>query len=89
MNSTSINIRVDKDLKAKCEKIFGELGFGMTAAITMFLKAVERKNGMPFSLEIPNSITEESFREVEEISEGKKKAKRYKNAEGLRNGLGV
>ena len=89
MSSTSINVRVDKDLKTKCEKIFSDLGFGMTTAITMFLKAAERNNGLPFPLEIPNATTLKAFREVEDISKGKKKAKRYKNAADLRKELGV
>ena len=89
MESTTINVRVDKKLKSDCERIFGELGLGMTAAITVYLKAVARKNGMPFPLEIPNETTLEAFKEVEDISSGKKKAKRYANASDLRKDLGV
>lgn len=89
MASTTINVRVDKQLKSNCEKIFAELGFGMTTAITMFLKAVERNNGMPFPLEIPNEVTLKAFKEVDDISTGKKKAKRYANASDLRKDLGV
>ena len=29
MPSTTINVRVDKELKSNCERIFGELGFGI------------------------------------------------------------
>ena len=89
MASTTINVRVDKELKESCEKIFGELGFGMTTAITMYLKAVERNNGMPFLLEIPNKKTLDAFQEVEDISAGKKKAKRYSSAAELRKDLGL
>ena len=89
MASTTINVRFDKELKESCEKIFGELGFGMTTAITMYLKAVERNNGMPFPLEIPNKKTLDAFQEVEDISAGKKKAKRYSNAAELRKDLGL
>lgn len=89
MENTTINVRVDKTLKTDCERIFAELGFGMTTAITMFLKAVERKNGMPFSLDIPNRTTKAAFQEVEDISAGRKKAKRYSSATDLRKDLGV
>ena len=89
MESTMINIRVDKKLKSDCERIFSELGFGMTAAITVYLKAVVRNNGMPFALEIPNETTLKAFEEVEDISSGKQKAKRYANASDLRKDLGV
>ena len=89
MASTTINVRVDEELKKNCERIFGELGFGMTTAITIYLKAVERNNGMPFPLEIPNRTTLEAFQEVEDIAQGKQDAKRYSSASELRKDLKV
>ena len=87
--STTINVRVDSDLKKESEKIFKDLGFGMTTAFVMFLKAVVRNNGIPFSLEIPNEQTVKSFEEEEQISAGKKKAKKYRNVNQLREDLKV
>ena len=49
---TTINIRVDDELKKQSEAIFEEIGLNMTSALTIFLKAVVRNNGIPFSLEI-------------------------------------
>lgn len=54
MASSTINVRVDKKLKKECNEIFKELGFGMTTAITMYLKAVKRTNGIPFKLDFPS-----------------------------------
>ena len=85
----TINMRVDEDLKRESEKIFGELGLGMSAALTIFLKAVVRNNGIPFSLEIPNKKTLKAFKEVEDISSGKVVAKRYKSVAELRKDLKV
>ena len=87
--SSTINVRVDSNLKKESEKIFNELGFGMTTAFVMFLKAVVRNNGIPFSLEIPNEQTVKSFEEEEQISTGKKKAKKYRNVNELREDLKV
>lgn len=87
LRMSTINLRVDGDLKKQSEQIFQELGLGMTAAITIFLKAVVRTNGIPFSLEIPNDKTLKAFKEVEEISSGKRKAKKYSSAEDLRKDL--
>ena len=84
-----INFRVDEDLKKKTEKIFSDLGMGMTAALTIFLKAVVRTNGIPFALEIPNEETIKAFEEVNEISSGKAKAKKYSSSAELRKDLGV
>lgn len=85
----TINIRVDEGLKKDSEKILSDLGMGMTTAMTIFLKAVVRTNGIPFSLEIPNSKTLKAFKEADEISSGKVKAKRYSSSAELRKDLKV
>ena len=44
----------------------------MATVVIMFLKAVVRNNGIPFSLEMPNKKTINSFKEAEDISFSKK-----------------
>lgn len=85
----TINIRVDENLKKRSEEVFEELGLGMTAAMTIFLKAVVRTNSIPFSLEIPNKETLKAFKEVDDISSGKAKTKKYSSAADLRKELKV
>ena len=85
----TINLRVDERLKKDAENIFSELGLGMTSAITIFLKAVVRNDGIPFSLEIPNKKTLKAFKEVDDISSGKVKAKKYSSAAELKKDLKV
>ena len=85
----TINIRVDEDLKHESEKIFAELGMGMTTAMTVFLKAVVRNNGIPFPMEIPNKKTLKAFKEVEQISSKKAGAKRYKSSAELKKDLKI
>ena len=85
----TINIRVDENLKKESEIILGELGLSLTAALTIFLKAVVRNNGIPFPLEIPNKKTLKAFKEGDDIVNGKVKAKRYSNAADLRKDLKV
>ena len=85
----TINIRIDENLKKESESILSELGLGMTAAMTIFLKAVVRNNGIPFTLDIPNKKTLKAFKEVEDISSGKISAKKYKNVNDLRKDLKV
>lgn len=85
----TINIRIDEKLKNDSEKVFSELGLNMTSAMTIFLKAVVRTNSIPFSLEIPNKKTLKAFKEVDDISSNKTKAKRYKNTSELRKDLKV
>ena len=83
----TINIRVDEQLKKESETILNELGIGMTTAITVFLKALVRNNGIPFSLEVPNKQTLKAFKEVDDISSGKAKAKKYSSSAELRKDL--
>lgn len=85
----TINIRVENELKRESEKVFSELGLTITGAMTIFLKAVVRTSSIPFSLEIPNKKTLKAFKEVEDISSGKRKAKKYSSASELRKTLKV
>ena len=85
----TINIRIDDDLKKDSEKVLDEIGLGMTAALTIFLKAVVRNNGIPFMLEMPNKKTQKAFKEIDDISSGKKKAKKYSNSTKLKKDLGL
>ncbi|EFA90160.1 type II toxin-antitoxin system RelB/DinJ family antitoxin, partial [Peptoniphilus lacrimalis] len=39
MTSTNLNIRTDKEIKEKAEKIYSSLGLNMTTAINIFLRA--------------------------------------------------
>lgn len=53
MKTSNINIRVDKELKEKCEKIFESLGINMSIAINLFLNQTIRTNGIPFEILAP------------------------------------
>ena len=59
MKSSNINIRVDKELKEKCEKIYESLGINMSIAINMFLNQTVRVNWIPFEIIAPNIIDED------------------------------
>ena len=69
MANTSMNIRMDADIKKKAQKIFAELGMDTTTAINIFLRQVIRTNGLPFDIKIdvPNTETLEAINEIEEL----------------------
>ena len=58
--STNINIRVDRDIKAKAQNVFTALGLDMSSAVNIFLRQAIRKNGIPFELiiEQPKNIAD-------------------------------
>lgn len=70
MATTTINVRVDEDLKRRVESIYSELGMNLSTAINVFLRASVRCDGIPFDmrLENPNSETIAAMLEAERIA---------------------
>ena len=48
METTNLNIRIDKAIKDQAEQIFNELGLNMTTAVNIFLRTTIREHGIPF-----------------------------------------
>ena len=78
MDKSSITVNVDAQTKKNTEKIFQDLGFNMTTGINMFLKAVERYQGIPFELEL-NSPNQASLVALREVRENLDNLKTYNN----------
>lgn len=57
-NTTSVNLRIDKDLKAQAETLFSSLGMNMTTAINVFLKQAVRSQSIPFRISAINDYDE-------------------------------
>ena len=85
---TNLNIRTEKETKDDAERIYKELGFNMTTAVNMFLKASIRANGLPFTLQldIPNDETAAAIEEGRRIARDKN-VKGYKSIKELRTAL--
>ena len=90
MESTNLNIRTDKNVKAAAEKIFEELGLNMTTAINIFLRQTIRENGIPFDLKlnVPNETTAAAIEEGRKLAHDKN-VKGYKSMEELKAALDV
>ncbi|NLW69990.1 MAG: type II toxin-antitoxin system RelB/DinJ family antitoxin [Eubacteriaceae bacterium] len=56
--TTNINLRLDKELKAQAEELFAKLGINMTTAFNMFLRQAVREQGIPFKLTAKNDVSE-------------------------------
>ena len=52
--TTSINLRIDKNLKTESEKLFDKLGLNMTSAVTVFLRQAVREQALPFRVSASN-----------------------------------
>ena len=77
--TTTINIRVDSELKQSAEELFNDLGLNMSSAITMFLKSAVSYDGIPFELKrnTPNTKTQIALSEYEEMKKNPENYKRY------------
>ncbi|KFI91240.1 DNA-damage-inducible protein J [Bifidobacterium saguini DSM 23967] len=49
-NTPTTTMRLDPELKDEAMKVLEPLGLNMTGAVTIFLKAVVRENGLPFDV---------------------------------------
>ena len=68
--STNVSIRMDADLKAQADALFGELGMNMSTAFNIFVRQAVREGRIPFeiSLNQPNRETIAAMLEAERIA---------------------
>lgn len=77
--TTTMSIRVDKNLKKEADILFKKLGLNTSVALNMFLNQCVLEQGIPFvpSLEVPNARLVSAINEADDIMSGKKKSKVY------------
>lgn len=68
--STNVSIRMDADLKAQADALFGELGMNMSTAFNIFVRQAVREGRIPFEITInqPNRDTLAAMLEAERIA---------------------
>ena len=69
MSTSTITIRVDKELKRRdrikrAEEIFENIGISTTTAFTLFMKKVIRDEEIPFKLQIDPFYSKENIEEI-------------------------
>ena len=89
MASTSINIRMDSDLKKQFEEFCADMGMTMTTAFNIFAKKAVREYRIPFEIgaEIPNADTREAIAEVRRMKADPSIGKRYTNVDAMMEDL--
>ncbi len=81
---TVINIRTNKEIRNKAQKVFSSIGISTSAGINMFLHQVVQEKGLPFTPTIdPKKIRERWDSEVKEALKGRG----YSNAKDALRGL--
>ena len=72
----SVNFKLDAETKKKMEEICSGLGLTLSAAFTIFAKAIVREQGIPFELSLK---TCDPFYSPKNISYLEKKMQDYKS----------
>jgi DNA-damage-inducible protein J len=72
-----ITARVEPKLKASAGRVLTRIGVSTSDAITMFLRQVVLRQGIPFDVRVPNAETQ---RAIEELENPGKRAKLKKHA---------
>lgn len=63
--ASTIQVRVDDELKAKAEELFKDLGTDTTTAIRIFLTQALAVNGFPFEIKRASANPYEALTEIE------------------------
>lgn len=89
MANSSINIRIDPDVKAEAQALFSRLGMDMSTAVNIFIRQAIEFGGIPFTIQQKryNAETEAAIQEGKDILAGKIPAKRYNSFDELLNDL--
>ena len=65
VKTATVRARIEPLLKQDVEKLFKEMGLTTTQAINLFYRQVKLRNGLPFSVVIPNKTTEKVFKDTD------------------------
>ena len=59
MSTVNVTFRIDENIKAQADELFGELGMSMSTAFNVFLRQSIREQGIPFEIskKVPNAAT--------------------------------
>ncbi len=90
--ASTIQVRVDDDLKLKSDNLFRELGTDTTTAIRMFLTQAVANNGFPFEIKKRTvnpyvTLSEDEFLQKLELSRNHAEQGNYKNADEVVNDM--
>ncbi len=86
MAQTSINIRMDEQLKRQFDDLCSQLGLNMSTAVNIFAKTMVRQNGIPFevSLNTPNA---ETIAAIDDVNNGRNLSKTFHSVKDLMEDL--
>lgn len=82
----TLNLRVDSTLKSQAEAIFSELGLPTSTAITIFLKSVVRRGGIPFEMCLSHDNLE-TLQAIDDVNNHRNMSRKFSSVEELMEDL--
>jgi DNA-damage-inducible protein J len=81
-NTANISIRMDADLKAQADALFGEMGMNLSTAFNIFVRQAIREQRFPIDIKVGryNDQTVAALLEAERLAKDPK-AQRYSDVE--------
>jgi DNA-damage-inducible protein J len=55
VKTTTLNLRVDPDVKKRAEEVLSQIGMPMSTAIDIYLKQIAMTGGIPFVVALPKA----------------------------------
>ncbi len=85
MANTSINIRMDAELKQQFEAFCADMGMTMTTAFTVFARKAVREYRIPFEIsgDMPNAETIEAIQEAKKMKANPNLGKTYSDVDQM------
>ena len=79
--TTSMNIRIEPDLKKQVEEILNDLGLNISDAVTIYFKQIVLTDSIPLQIKRPkfNKETLDAIKEADSIMEHPENYKSYKD----------
>lgn len=79
--TTSMNIRIEPNLKKQVEEILTDLGMNISDAVTIYFKQIVLTDSIPLQIKRPkfNKETLEAIKEADEIMKNPENYKSYNN----------
>lgn len=86
---TTVNVRMDADLKREFDKVCNDLGLTMTTAVTILAKKMTREKRIPFEVSMDPFYSESNLaaldRSIQQLKEGKVVIKTMEELEAMAN----
>lgn len=86
---TTVNVRMDADLKREFDKVCNDLGLTMTTAVTILAKKMTREKRIPFEVSMDPFYSESNLvaldHSIQQLKEGKVVIKTMEELEAMAN----